>query len=422
MATVVLGSQWGDEGKGKLVDILCEDIEVCARSAGGNNAGHTIIANGVSYDFHILPSGLVNPKCTNLIGTGTVVHVPSFFAELKAIQDKGLDSTDRIFISDRAHLVFDLHQLVDGLEEVELGAQNIGTTRKGIGPTYSTKASRSGVRVYELFDWPIFEKKLRLLAQGYKLRFGDLLSYNVEEELSKYKVYYETLRPYVVDAVLFMDMAFKAKKKILVEGANALMLDIDYGTYPYVTSSNTGIGGAITGLGISPFKIQNIIGVVKAYTTRVGSGPFPTEQLNIGDHLQSVGREWGVTTGRRRRCGWLDLVILKYSTMVNHYTSLNVTKLDILDGLKELKVAVGYKVDGEELPSFPADLNILAAVEPIYKTFPGWSTPTTGLTDWSQLPQEAKVYINFIETFIGVQVDYIGVGPGREHMLKRPSS
>jgi adenylosuccinate synthase len=226
--------------------------------------------------------GLVNPKCLNLIGTGTVVHVPSFFAELKAIQDKGLDSTDRIFISDRAHLVFDLHQLVDGLEEVELGAKNIGTTRKGIGPTYSTKASRSGIRVHELFDWPVFERKLRLLADGYKKRFGALLGdYSVDKELEQYKVYTETLRPYVVDAVPFMQSAVASKKKILVEGANALMLDIDYGTYPYVTSSNTGIGGVITGLAISPFNIKNIIGVVKAYTTRVGSGPFPTEQLNV---------------------------------------------------------------------------------------------------------------------------------------------
>ncbi|KAI5854390.1 Adenylosuccinate synthetase [Tricharina praecox] len=420
MATVVLGSQWGDEGKGKLVDILCEDVEVCARCAGGNNAGHTIVVNGVSYDFHMLPSGLVNPKCLNLIGTGTVVHIPSFFAELEAIQKKGIDSTDRIFISDRAHLVFDLHQLVDGLEEIELGAQNIGTTRKGIGPTYSTKAARSGVRVYEIFNWSEFEKKLRALEHGYKKRFGDLLQYDVEKELAQFKVYYETLRPYVIDAVPFIAAAFKANKKVLVEGANALMLDIDYGTYPYVTSSNTGVGGVITGLAISPFNIKNIIGVVKAYTTRVGSGPFPTEQLNeAGEHLQVVGREWGVTTGRKRRCGWLDLVIVKYSTAVNHYTSLNLTKLDILDGLKELQIAVAYKVDGVELESFPADLNTLAKVEPVYKTMPGWTEPTTKLTEYDQLPKEAKEYIAFIEEFIGVRVDWVGVGPGREHMLYR---
>ncbi|KAI5778225.1 Adenylosuccinate synthetase [Geopyxis carbonaria] len=420
MATVVLGSQWGDEGKGKLVDILCDEVDVCARCAGGNNAGHTIVVNGVSYDFHILPSGLVNSRCMNLIGTGTVVHIPSFFAELDAIHKKGLNSTDRIFISDRAHIVLDLHQLVDGLEEVELGASHIGTTRKGIGPTYSTKASRSGIRVYELFNWPEFEKKLRALEFGYKRRFGDLLEYDVEEELARFRIYYETLRPYVVDAVPFISRAFESKKKVLVEGANALMLDIDYGTYPYVTSSNTGIGGVITGLAISPFKIENIIGVVKAYTTRVGSGPFPTEQLNAsGEHLQKVGREFGVTTGRKRRCGWLDLVIVKYSTAVNHYTTLNLTKLDILDGLPELQVAVGYEVDGQELESFPADLNILAQVKPIYKTFKGWSSPTTKLTQYEELPAEAKAYIAFIEEFIGVKISYIGVGPGREHMLKR---
>lgn len=312
MATVVLGTQFGDEGKGKLVDILCSEADVCARSAGGNNAGHTIVVNGITYDFHILPSGLssiasisniwgfflhgnncqllrvnnlpglVNPKCLNLIGSGVVIHVPSFFYELENVQKKGLNTTDRIFVSDRAHLVFDLHQRVDGLEENALGTKEIGTTKKGIGPTYSTKASRSGIRVYELFHWEAFEGKLRGLAAGYKKRYGDLLEYDVEEELVRYRVYYETLRPYVVDAVLFIQKAFSTNKRVLVEGANALMLDIDYGTYPYVTSSNTGIGGVITGLAISPFKIKAIIGVVKAYTTRVGGGPFPTEQLNVG--------------------------------------------------------------------------------------------------------------------------------------------
>ena len=331
--TVVLGAIWGDEGKGKLVDILCDSVDICARCAGGNNAGHTIVANGVTYDFHILPSGefilslifqiycwvkfvhmeisnihsvsrtgLVNPKCVNLVGSGCVVHVPSFFQELENVQKKGLNTEDRIYISDRAHLVFDLHQLVDGLEEVELGAQKIGTTRKGIGPTYSTKAARSGIRIYELFNWPEFEKRFRALAYGYKKRFGDLLEYDEEEELGRYKVrttdsvtphvlatasnfhmkeYAEKLRLFVIDAVVFMADAQKKNAKILVEGANALMLDIDYGTYPYVTSSNTGIGGVLTGLAISPFNLKNVIGVVKAYTTRVGAGPFVTEQLNV---------------------------------------------------------------------------------------------------------------------------------------------
>lgn len=420
-ATVVLGAIWGDEGKGKLVDILCDSVDICARCAGGNNAGHTIVANGVTYDFHILPSGLVNPKCVNLIGTGCVVHVPSFFQELENVQKKGLNTEDRIYVSDRAHLVFDLHQLVDGLEEVELGAQNIGTTRKGIGPTYSTKAARSGIRVYELFNWPEFEKRFRALAHGYKRRFGDLLEYDVEKELERYKVLSEKLRPYVIDAVVFMADAQKQNARILVEGANALMLDIDYGTYPYVTSSSTGIGGVFTGLAISPFNIKNIIGVVKAYTTRVGAGPFVTEQLNeIGEHLQSVGREWGVTTGRKRRCGWLDLVVAKYSHSINCYTSINITKLDILDGLDELKIAIAYKVDGVELDSFPADLSILERVEPVYHTMPGWAGKTTvNATAYYDLPKAARDYVDYIEQFLGVPVEYIGVGPSRDNMLKR---
>jgi len=348
------------------------------------------------------------------------VFRPSFFSELESLEKKGLNTIGRIFISDRAHLVFDLHQLVDGLEEAELGSGGIGTTKKGIGPAYSTKAARSGIRVHELFYWEEFEVKLRRLAAGFKSRFGDLLKYDVEEEVARYKIYHDTLRPFVVDAVSFMRLAFKNRQSVLVEGANALMLDLDYGTYPYVTSSSTGIGGVITGLAISPFEIGNIIGVVKAYTTRVGAGPFPTEQLNkVGDHLQKVGHEFGVTTGRKRRCGWLDLVIVRYSHCVNHYKTLNVTKLDILDGLDEINVCIGYRVDGVELESFPADLKLLGRVEPIYKTFSGWSTPTAGCTAWSQLPAEAKDYILFVERFIGVKIAYIGVGPDRTHMIIR---
>ena len=282
MATIVLGAQWGDEGKGKLVDVLCSTTQLCARCQGGNNAGHTIVANGVTYDFHILPSGLVNPQCVNLIGSGVVVHVPSFFSELASLQAKGLSTDGRIFISDRAHVVFDLHQLVDGLEEVELGKSNIGTTRKGIGPCYSTKASRSGVRMAELFDAPLMERKLRTLADGYRKRFGALLDgYDVEEEITRFKEYRAKLQDYVVDAVPLVTSAQAQDTKILVEGANAIMLDLDYGTYPYVTSSNAGLGGVFTGLALNPFKVKDVIGVVKAYTTRVGGGPFPSEQLNV---------------------------------------------------------------------------------------------------------------------------------------------
>ncbi|MCJ1336889.1 hypothetical protein MMC09_002167 [Bachmanniomyces sp. S44760] len=442
MATIVLGTQWGDEGKGKLVDILCSSANLCARAQGGNNAGHTIVANDITYDFHILPSGLVNPKCINVIGSGCVIHIPSFFQELEDLEKKGLSTADRIYMSERAQVVFDLHQLIDGLEEGELregakamvngkGAGEIGTTRKGIGPAYSTKVARSGVRVHQIFDKEMMDRRLRTMARGAEKRYGGLGSYNVEEEIVRFDTYRAKLYPYVTDVVTLMDDAQKQEDvKILVEGANALMLDIDYGTYPYVTSSNTGIGGVFTGLALNPMKIKEIIGVVKAYTTRVGGGPFPTEQLNeTGSRLQTLGHEYGVTTGRTRRCGWLDLVVLKYSTAINHYTSLNLTKLDILDTFPTIRVATHYviKSTGQILSTFPAELSILGDggatgsgdFEVIYKDFKGWESKTTGVRRWDDLPLQAKEYIEFIEAEVGVAVKWIGTGPGRESMIVR---
>ncbi|KAF3047656.1 hypothetical protein E8E12_011220 [Didymella heteroderae] len=418
--TVVLGAQWGDEGKGKLADILANESQLCCRAQGGNNAGHTIVANGVTYDFHILPSGLVNPSCINVVGSGCVVHVPSFFKELEALDKHGLDTKDRIYISDRAHVVFDVHQLVDGLEEVELGGGNIGTTRKGIGPAYSSKMTRSGLRMCDLFDEEVFEKKLRRVAAGYQKRFGDLLKYDVEEEIARYKELRPKIAPYVVDQVPLLQSAKEKNAKILVEGANALMLDIDYGTYPFVTSSNTGLGGVITGLTLGWRSIKEVIGVVKAYTTRVGSGPFPTEQLNeVGEKLQKVGHEVGVTTGRKRRCGWLDLVVLKHSHACNDYTTLNLTKLDVLDDFEELKIATSYSHKGQKLEGFPSNPDVLAEVEVHYETLPGWKKPTTGAKSYYDLPSQAREYIEFIEKFIGVKVKWIGVGPARDHMVVR---
>ncbi|KII88327.1 hypothetical protein PLICRDRAFT_175926 [Plicaturopsis crispa FD-325 SS-3] len=423
--TVVLGSQWGDEGKGKLVDILSAEFDVCARCAGGNNAGHTIVVPigpekiRTTFAFHLLPSGLVNPKCTGLIGSGVVVHVPSFFEELGALESQGLDCTNRLFISDRAQLVFDFHQIVDGLKEVELGGSSIGTTKKGIGPAYSGKASRSGLRVHHLFDHETFAVKFRKIVEGRFKRYGHF-EYDTEGEIERYKVLAERLRPYVIDSVVYIHQALASGKKVLVEGANALMLDLDFGTYPFVTSSSTTIGGVCTGLGIPPKAIGKTIGVMKAYTTRVGGGPFPTEQLNdVGVHLQEVGREYGVTTGRRRRCGWLDLVVMKHSTLINGYDCLNLTKLDILDDLAEIKVAVKYLVDGKELDGFPADLDVLAKVEVVYVTLPGWQTPITGVTTFDALPENCKKYIAFSESFLGIPIEWIGVGPGRESMLAK---
>lgn len=431
--SVVLGAQWGDEGKGKLVDILCDDVDVCARCQGGNNAGHTIVVDGTKYDFHMLPSGLINPKCQNLIGSGVVIHIPSFFSELQNIVDKGVNVDNRLFISDRAHLVFDFHQITDKLRENELSNSKttkkakIGTTGKGIGPTYSTKVSRSGLRVHHLVNdepnaWAEFEAKFRRLVETRQSRYGDF-EYDVEAELQRYKKYKEELKPFVIDSIPFIHKAIAANKKVLIEGANALLLDIDFGTYPFVTSSNTGIGGVLTGLGLPPQAINETYGVVKAYTTRVGEGPFPAEQLNeVGEKLQTIGAEYGVTTGRKRRCGWLDLVILKYSTLINGYTALNLTKLDVLDTFKEIQVAVGYKYKGKLLDSFPADLNVLGNVEVEYKTFPGWEADISKITKYEELPENCRKYIEFIEEYLNVPIKWIGTGPGREATITKSVS
>ncbi|KAJ3268393.1 hypothetical protein HK104_005384 [Borealophlyctis nickersoniae] len=401
---VVLGAQWGDEGKGKLVDVLSQEIDLCCRCAGGNNAGHTIVVNGVKFDFHILPSGLINPNCVNVIGNGVVIHVPSFWTELEAVVKKGIDATGRLFISDRAHLVFDYHQVVDGLKEVELGRGSIGTTKKGIGPAYSAKASRSGIRVHHLVhNFPEFEERFRSSVINKKKRYGDF-EYDVEGEIAKYKEYAERLRPYVVDSIKYVHDAIAAQKRILVEGANALMLDLDFGTYPFVTSSSTTVGGVCTGLGIPPRKIGKVMGVVKAYTTRVGAGPFPTELLDAtGEHLQSVGAEFGVTTGRKRRCGWLDMVVLQYSQLINDYTSINLTKLDVLDKLPEVKIGVAYILDGKKLDSFPADLNLLSKVSVEYETLPGWQQDISKCRRWEELPVNAQKYVMRVEELMGVK-------------------
>ncbi|RIA81124.1 AMPSase 1 [Glomus cerebriforme] len=415
--TVVLGSQWGDEGKGKLVDILAQEADICARFAGGNNAGHTIVVNGNKFGFHLLPSGLINPNCISVIGSGVVIHLPSLFSELEQLEAKGLDVRDRIFISDRAHLVFDFHQIVDGLKEIELGRSSIGTTKKGIGPAYSSKASRSGLRVHHLSNHHAFAEKFRQLVANRMKRYGKF-EYDVEAEIERYKEFAIRLQPHVVDSVIFMHKCMASKKKILVEGANALMLDLDFGTYPFVTSSNTTVGGVSTGLGIPPSKVDKVIGVVKAYTTRVGGGPFPTELLDeTGEYLQRAGAEFGSTTGRKRRCGWLDLVVLKYSTLINGYTCLNLTKLDVLDNLPEIKIATAYLLDGKPMESFPADLDILERSTVQYETLPGWQTDISKCRQFSDLPINAQNYIKVIEKYLEVPIEWVGVGICREDMI-----
>eukprot|EP00126_Sphaerothecum_destruens_P015784 Sdes_comp9829_c0_seq1m1367 len=345
-ASVVLGSQWGDEGKGKLVDILAQEADVVCRCAGGNNAGHTIVVGKTSYDFHLLPSGLVHDKCTSIIGSGVVVNIPAFFEELEKNAKKGLKNFEnRLFISDRAHLVFSFHQEIDGIQEQEKGKGSLGTTKKGIGPAYSAKMERTGLRICDLLgDWSTFEAKLKVAVDNHKKRYKSLVV-DIEKELNYYKNIRPKIRPYVTDSVLYLNRILaEGSKKVLVEGANATMLDIDFGTYPYVTSSSCSIGGVCTGLGISPNKIGAVYGVVKAYTTRVGDGAFPSELFDEnGKKLQEIGKEFGVTTGRKRRCGWLDLVVVRYTHMINNYSYIAMTKLDVLDTFAEIKIAVAYR-------------------------------------------------------------------------------
>jgi len=415
---MVMGAQWGDEGKGKLVDYLSGNYDVCARCQGGNNAGHTIVVDGVKFAFHLIPSGIINKNSSGVIGNGVVIHVPSLFDELDDLKSKGVDYEGRFYISDRAHLVFDLHQAIDGLKEIELGNSQIGTTKKGIGPAYSSKVSRGGIRVGDLL-FGSYPDRLRRMVQNKMKRFPDL-QVNVEDEIVRYQQYTERLRPFITDTVYLINEAIRKKQKVLIEGANAVMLDIDFGTYPFVTSSNTICGGAATGLGVSPNKITQRFGVVKAYTTRVGEGPFPSELLcETGKFLQTKGFEVGTTTGRTRRCGWLDLVVVGYGHILNDYTNICLTKLDVLSGLKEIKIAVRYLYEGKPLGTFPGNLEVLGNVEVEYEVLPGWDEDITGARKFSDLPVNAQNYVTRIEQILSVPISWIGVGPDRDAIIDR---
>ncbi|XP_029039384.1 adenylosuccinate synthetase [Osmia lignaria lignaria] len=417
--TVVLGAQWGDEGKGKVVDMLATDADVVCRCQGGSNAGHTVVVDGAEFHFHLLPSGIMNPRCTSVIGNGVVIHLPGLFEELESNEAKGLKNwQERLVISDRAHIVFDFHQQVDGLQELEKGNQSLGTTKKGIGPTYSSKAARNGLRIGDLLgDFDKFSQKFDTLVTSYQKMFP-ALHVDVKSELQRYKEYAERIRPLVRETVQYLHHALREGKKVLVEGANAAMLDIDFGTYPYVTSSNCSIGGVCTGLGLPPSYIGEVVGVVKAYTTRVGDGPFPTELLDAtGEFLQKKGHEVGVTTNRKRRCGWLDLTLLKFTAMVNGYTSICLTKLDILDTLPKIKIGVAYRLNGKEIDYFPSSTSDLGKVEVIYETMDGWQSMTEGVRSLEKLPSNARKYIQLIEDYLSVPVKWIGVGAGRESVI-----
>lgn len=418
---VVLGTQWGDEGKGKLVDILAQKYDIVARAQGGANAGHTIYDDkGTKFALHLVPSGILNKQAMCVVGNGVVVHLPGLFEEIETLAGQGVSVDGRLMISDRAHLLFDLHKEIDGLREEELAGKKIGTTKRGIGPAYASKAYRNGIRVGDLRDAEGFATKLRNLALDGSKRF-DGFQYNVEDDLQKYVDIAQRVLPFVGDTIHYVNEAYESGKRVLVEGANATMLDLDFGTYPFVTSSNPSIGGVAAGLGLAPSKFEAIIGVAKAYTTRVGEGPYPTEIFGeASDKLREVGREYGTTTGRPRRVGWLDIPALKYVSRINGLTHINLTKLDVLDHLETIQLGTKYKVDGKELPSLPGDLATLEAVKVEYEQMSGWQMDISKVRTWDELPENAIKYIARIEELVGVKCKWIGVGPGRDAIVVQP--
>eukprot|EP00727_Mastigamoeba_balamuthi_P004198 m51a1_g13776 adenylosuccinate synthetase, putative (436) ;mRNA; r:286936-288966 len=424
---VIVGAQWGDEGKGKIVDALSKEFDLCCRFNGGSNAGHTLWVEGKKYAFHLLPSGLLHPTVTGIIGNGVVVHIPTLLAEMADVEKNGVKVSDRLKISDRAHIVMDVHMAVDGLQEgARAQGSKIGTTRKGIGPTYADKASRVGLRMCDLLKFDThFVPRYRQLAAAYVSRFPGLVV-DVEAEIERYRGIAARVAPMIIDTVEYINRAIIAGKKVMAEGANAAMLDIDFGTYPYVTSSHASTGGVPCGLGVAPTKLGNIIGVVKSYTTRVGEGPFPTElsivDHPVGKHLQTVGHEVGTTTGRPRRCGWLDLVLLRYTAWINGYTVVNLTKLDVLTGINPLRVGVAYKLNGELLTGMPACADDLGALEVVYEEMEGWSEDISQCRKFKELPAAAQAYVHKISEFLGCPVRWIGVGVGREDTIEDPDA
>ncbi|MGI8578295.1 MAG: adenylosuccinate synthase [Nocardioidaceae bacterium] len=415
-AIVVVGAQWGDEGKGKATDQLGESVDYVVRYQGGNNAGHTIMVGGEKYALHLLPSGILTPGCTPVIGNGVVIDAGVLLAEMTALTDRGVD-TSRLLISANAHLIGSYHATIDKVSERFLGKNRIGTTGRGIGPAYADKISRLGVRVGDLFDEKILREKLagaldqknQLLVKAFNRRAID-----VDDVVSEFTGYAEALRPYVTDTSLVINQALDQGRTVVFEGAQATLLDVDHGTYPFVTSSNPIAGGACVGAGVGPTRIDRVVGVIKAYTTRVGSGPFPTELLDAdGDRLRAEGGEFGTTTGRERRCGWYDAVIARYAARINGLTDMFLTKLDILGGWERIPVCVGYDIDGvrhDELPMTQTDYH---HAKPIYEFFHGWRDDISSARSFPELPANARAYVRALEEMSGVPFCGIGVGPGR---------
>ena len=422
-AFIVLGAQWGDEGKGKMTDYLAEEANVVVRFQGGNNAGHTVMVGDKEYKLHLIPSGILYDDKLNVIGNGVVVDPKALFEEIDYLEGVGVKVTpEKLIVSDRAQLIMPYHKILDQLKEKARGKNDIGTTGKGIGPCYTDKFERCGIRVCDLMHEDVFAEKLREnveMKNAYitKVLGGEAL--NFDEILEEYLQFAEKLRPFVQDTSVRVYNDIKADKVVLFEGAQGMLLDIDYGTYPYVTSSNTTAGGVASGVGIGPNMITNAVGITKAYTTRVGKGPFPTELLDeTGDWIREKGHEYGVTTGRSRRCGWLDLVIVKTAARVSGLTSLAVTKIDTLAGLEKIKVCVGYKFNDTIIDYFPASLEDLAKCEPVYEEFDGWDDSVADVRSYDELPDNVKKYLNRISEFTDTKISIVGVGPKRDQTMR----
>ncbi len=421
-AFIVLGAQWGDEGKGKMTDYLAESADVVVRFQGGNNAGHTVVVEDKEYKLHLIPSGILYKDKLNVIGNGVVLDPKALFEEIDYLKGVGVDVTpENLIISDRAQLIMPYHRVLDGIKEKCRGKKDIGTTGKGIGPCYTDKMERSGIRVCDLMHKEVFEEKLKDNLEMKndiitKVFNGEALEF--EKIYSEYLDYAERIRPFVKDISVEVYNNIKAGKKVLFEGAQGTLLDIDYGTYPFVTSSNTIAGGVCIGAGIGPTLIDSAVGIAKAYTTRVGKGPFPTELFDeTGDWIRENGHEYGVTTGRARRCGWLDLVILKTTARVSGLTSFAVTKIDTLAGLEKVKMCVGYKLNGKIIDYFPASLEDLAECEPVYEEFDGWDKSIESARNYEEIPENAKIYIRRIEEFTETKVAIVSVGPKRDQTI-----
>lgn len=419
--SIIVGAQWGDEGKGKIVDMLSDEIDIVARYQGGANAGHTVCIGDKNYVLHLIPSGIFHKHVQCVIGNGVVIDPVALMDEIAMIRSFGIKIEGRLFISHNAHLIMPYHKLLDNIREE--GSQKIGTTGRGIGPAYIDKYMRTGIRVVDLLDRKVLKEKLtrnieeknQILSKVYGKTEMD-----VDKIVAEYQEFDKMIDPYVTDTSAFLNTALRKKKRILAEGAQGALLDVDHGTYPYVTSSNPTSGGACTGLGIPPTSVKKVMGIVKAYSTRVGNGPFPTELMNeTGETLRTIGHEFGATTGRPRRCGWLDMVSLKYSLMVNGINEIALTKLDVLDEFDSIKVCVAYKVNGTVLKSFPTDVQTLESVEPVFKTYKGWKSTISGARQWRQLPASCKKYVEAIEKLSGVPVSIVSVGARRDQTIVR---